>query len=66
MKVYVCDACGETIKEPHVVKMKEFCFDSDNDEHGVFPIHAVHKRKVHLCDVCYHALHLIGKKEEKQ
>ena len=53
---YVCDACGKIMKDPHEAKMKEFYVGCCFDFGGSFPIDAVRKRKVHLCDDCFKGL----------
>lgn len=65
MKTYVCDSCGMVIDDPYMVRMKEFCLDTRFNEDGIFPYRIAIKRKVHLCDTCFHALHLIGEKEKE-
>ena len=58
---YVCDACGITITDPYSVKMKEFYIGCEFTECGVFPAPRRAKKKVHLCDECYHALNELAK-----
>lgn len=60
MKVYQCDACKKTIIDPYKVKMKEFYMGCHFDLFGVFPEDSKRKVKIHLCDNCYRALHLIA------
>lgn len=62
-KCYVCDACGITIEDPYEAKMKEFYIGCDFEIYGVFPAPRRVKKKVHLCDECYHSLHEIAKKD---
>ena len=65
-KVYVCDACGDTIRNPHAVKMKEFYIGCSFDlGGGVFPSFDTRKVKVHLCDDCYNALCEIARKKRE-
>lgn len=53
MKGYVCDFCGSVIKDPYKVKMKEFYLACVYSEHGVSPVEAKRKRKVHICGECF-------------
>ena len=59
---YVCDSCGEMMKNPHDVKMKEFYIGCSFDLDGVYPFFDSRKVKIHLCDDCYHGLKEIVKK----
>lgn len=56
MKTYLCDACHGIINDPYVVKMKEFYVGYFIDDHGVQPCNSKNKKKIHLCDKCFHAL----------
>ena len=63
---YVCDACGVTITDPYKVKMKEFYIGCDFTEFGDFPVCCRVKKKIHLCDECYHALHELARRPIKE
>lgn len=63
MKVYQCDACKRTIKDPYQVKMKEFYVGCRFDLFGVFPEDCKRRVKIHICDSCYRGLHLIAEKQ---
>lgn len=67
MKVYVCDACGRIMTDPHQAAMKEFYLGSYIDGDGD-PItkRITKKRKVDLCSECFHGLYLLAEKEVKQ
>lgn len=67
MRVYKCDACGEVIKEPHKVGMKEFCFEVSNcDTRQVF-LPVKRKKKIHLCELCFKCLcDKIGERNAKK
>ncbi len=43
MRVYMCDACGEMIQDPHKSEMKEFIEAAEFTEHGVFPRNSTKK-----------------------
>lgn len=61
--VYVCDACGEVIKSPYTMGMKEFTLGSnvpDYDTGHVYREHVQNERQVHICPSCYRALKLIS------
>lgn len=60
MKVYQCDACGRAIQNPYNAKMKEFSVVSDDDFKGTFLINCKSRVKIHLCEECYHGLHIIA------
>lgn len=60
-KAYVCDACGITMTDPYEAKMKEFYVAGVPDYGTIVPSDTKIKKKVHLCDECYHALHEIAK-----
>lgn len=61
---YVCDACGETITDPHNAKMKEFYIAWNINGIGNYVSCLTKRRtKVHLCDDCYHALCEIAEKK---
>lgn len=66
MKIYKCDSCGVEITKPHEQKMKEFCFSSEIDEHGVFPKPWKRKVKIHLCDNCFNSLYSLIKNDPVQ
>ena len=61
-KAYVCDACGATMANPYEANMREF-YVGITYGYGMAHTRNVRtpKRKVHLCDDCYHALHEIAK-----
>ena len=63
MKTYVCDACDVVINSPYEMKMKEFYVGCSFELAGVFPNPTRRKTVVHLCDDCFHALHLIAQKK---
>lgn len=54
---YICDACGAAINNPHSVKMREFSFGAVRYAHG---LKMIYKKKVHLCDDCFHGLKAIA------
>lgn len=60
-EAYICDACEQAITDPYSVRMKEFYIGKDFDE-GFYLSNIVKKRKVHLCDECYHSLREIAKR----
>lgn len=60
MKVYQCDACGITIKDPYEAKMKEFSVVLDDDFKGTFLVTCKSRVKIHLCEECYRGLHIIA------
>lgn len=62
-KAYICDACGITMTVPYEAKMKEFYIGCSFELNGVFPSFNKRRVKVHLCDDCYHALHLMAKEK---
>ena len=65
-KVYVCDACGVTMKDPYEVKMREFFVGMEFDYGQAFPCNVkTCKQKVHLCDNCYHALREIAEQKRR-
>ena len=59
-KVYVCDACGQVIEQPHSQKMREFCLDTSCDMGIAFAKPVEKKKEIHLCPDCYKALYLIA------
>lgn len=62
MKAYVCDACGETMKDPYEAKMRMFYIGVEFDYGYAFRRNAkTRKTKVHLCGDCYGALCEIGR-----
>ena len=63
-KTYVCDACGTVIDNPYKARMKEFCIGCEYDLCGVFPKFTTIRKKVHLCDECYHALNKLAERKE--
>ena len=60
-KVYMCDACGITMKDPHEAKMKEFGMGLTYEFGEMLFIPVTQKTKVHLCDDCFHSLREIAK-----
>lgn len=66
MRIYECDACGETIENPYAVKMKEFYVGVDLDEFGGTPARRKAKRKVHLCQECFEGLYLLARKKQEE
>jgi len=64
MKAYVCDACGITMTDPHEARMREFYVGVEFDYGHAFPKPVKVKKKVHLCDECYHSLNEIAKNKE--
>ena len=58
-KQYICDCCGEVLRDVHKVKMKEFYFDLDYDL-PLAVVGAKKAKKAHLCDDCFSALKEIG------
>lgn len=60
-QIYICDSCGMVIDDPYKVKMKEFYVGYDFDYGMTFPVNSHRKKKVHLCDECYHALKKFAK-----
>lgn len=67
MKVYVCDACGRIMTDPHQAAMKEFYLSSYIDVDGDPVARRFTKKvKIDLCPDCFHTLHLIRKKEYKK
>lgn len=67
-KVYICDACGAVIKDPHGQKMREFKVNANYEYGEVFGTPSVEHKEIHLCDSCFHSLYLIseGAKMPKQ
>lgn len=64
-KAYVCDACGETMKDPYEANMREFFVGTEADFGMIFPCNVkTFKHKVHLCDGCYHSLKTIAERKE--
>ena len=61
LKVYECDACKKTIKDPYEVKMKEFYVGCSFETCGVFPSNDKREVKIHLCDDCFKGLNKIAK-----
>lgn len=59
-KAYVCDACSVTMENPYRENMREFYIGVDYAD-GL-PVRTKRKVKVHLCEECYHALHVIAKR----
>ena len=59
LKVYECDACKKTIKDPYEVKMKEFYAGCSFENYGIFPSNDKRKVKIHLCDDCFKGLNKI-------
>ena len=69
MKVYKCDSCGKTIKNPHEERMKEFYISATCEGIFVIPYNDKCKVKIHLCDSCFRGLHKIAEnvlKEQKR
>lgn len=59
-RAYICDACGKAFKNPHACCMKEFRLEASYDIGSVFDVPAEEQKTVHLCEECFHALHLIA------
>lgn len=60
-KVYKCDCCEVTMKDPYEARMKEFYVRADYDiVCGILPMYSKETKKVHLCDRCYKGLKEIG------
>ncbi len=59
MKAYICDSCGRTIDNPYTEKMKEFYVE-------YYRFELKRKRKIHLCNKCYHGLNKIAENAEAQ
>jgi dUTP pyrophosphatase len=59
-RVYICDACGAVIENPHSQEMKEFYLTGSYEMGTVFKNTAEAKKTVHLCESCYHALYRIS------
>lgn len=56
-KVFVCDMCDKTLKDPHEAKMREFLLGVEYDFVCSFPCKVTTRwSKVHLCGTCYEAL----------
>lgn len=64
MKAYVCDACGVAMTNPHEAKMREFYVGFEPFCGHMAFCNVKVKKKVHLCDECYHSLHEIAKRTE--
>lgn len=63
MKVYKCDACGQTIENPYKEKMKEFIVSTDFEG---FTWNFKNKIKLDLCKECFEGLHYLAElKAEK-
>ena len=63
-KAYICDACGAVIDNPNSQKMKEFVLNASYEYGTVLGSPAIKTKEIHLCDDCFHALHLIAEKEK--
>ena len=61
-KVYLCDACGEVVKDPWTTKMKEFYVETDITG---MPLGWTKRVKIHLCAECYEGLHELAKRKSK-
>lgn len=59
-KTYICDACGMVIPDPHPIKMKEFNLAGAYEVGAVLQEPVSEKKEVHLCNECFHALHMIA------
>lgn len=68
MRVYQCDSCYKIIKNPYIVKMKEFYIGIDTEYFTRIktPIECKRKIKIQLCDDCYKGLNLIAEKKEHE
>lgn len=62
---FTCDACGIEINKPHKVKMKEFDYRRIHESGVSYWANVFDTRRVHLCDACFHGLHLIAQKVVK-
>lgn len=62
-KAYMCDSCRAIIEHPYSVGMKEFGMGLEIDYCGVFPMPAVRRVRVHLCDDCYKSLKSLVKEK---
>lgn len=60
-KMYVCDSCGEPMRDPHKVKMREFYVGYVYEYGTAFPVDASRKTKVDLCEECYENLRYIAR-----
>lgn len=60
-KMYVCDSCGEPMRDPHKVKMREFYVGYVYECGTAFPVDASRKTKVDLCEECYENLRYIAR-----
>lgn len=59
-KVYICDACGKVIENPHVQEMKEFHLENNYLMDHPFKKPCEVKTAIHLCKECFHSLRLIS------
>lgn len=63
-KMYVCDSCGEPMRDPHKVKMREFYVGYVYECGISFPVDASRKTKVDLCEECYESLRYIARAKD--
>lgn len=61
MKAYICDVCETTVVDPHVARMREFCFTISNSDIYQVPMPDKVKTKIHLCNNCFESLKDIAK-----
>jgi hypothetical protein len=63
MKVYKCDSCGRIMSNPYKERMIKFYVGCHFDFGAVFSENCKRSVKIHLCENCYHGLHLIAEKK---
>lgn len=63
-KVYMCDACFNVMQNPFKCWMRVFRVEAYRDDGHYMPTKRKRKRKIHLCDDCFHALRKIAKEKE--
>lgn len=54
MRVYLCNACGGIIENPHKVRMKEFYYHYEVEGFAsLVTVPFTRTTKIHLCEECY-------------